>query len=134
MERMMSVVQDLSRPDVDGVAPKMQAIRDQTAKALHGLAPILNVTTDDNLGSSVCVRGSFTTDPTNGIWQNGLCFILWIEPPKGKRYYDEGDKVTLSLSNCNYQLTNPKLRKYTGPIDKVIAKLAEWIKNNQPTD
>jgi len=126
------VVQDIGRPDVSGVAPKMQAIRDQTASALQGLAPDLKVSTDDNLCSSVYVRGSFTTDPTNGIWQNGLYFQVFISPPKGKRYYSEGDKVTLELSTASYQLKNNKLRKYTGPIDNVLVKLSAWIQSNQP--
>ena len=74
---MTEIVYDIDRPDVNGVPPKMQAIRDQVAEALEGFVPVLSVKTDDNLCSSVIVRGAFNPKEEwyNGIFQNGLYFI-----------------------------------------------------------
>ncbi len=127
----MQIVQDINRPDVNGTPPKMLALRDVVAGALDGLAPVLQVSTDDNLGSSIHIRGSFTEKPTNGIFENGEFFRIFIWPTKGKRYYEEGDKVRLELSGVSYKMPNRKLRGYTGPIDKVIVRLVGWLKSNK---
>ena len=129
---MNSVIQDVDRPDVDGVAPKMQAICDKIREELVTL-PYVSVSTNDNLMSSVYVRGTF--DPkenwTNGIFQNGLYFVISICPEKGKRYYTEGEKITVELGSCSYLLGETKMRKYTGPVEKVIEKINKWFVLNQ---
>ena len=120
--------------------PKMQAICDKIKEKLAGLTPYLKITTDDNICSSVMIKGSF--DPhhtwTNGIYQNSRYFQVCISPPKDKRYYEGEEKITVELFNKSYQL--PNMRKYTGPVDKVIEKIINWIlailkeaRNNQAT-
>jgi len=128
----MEIIHDVDRPDVDGVPPKMQAICDQTKEALAGMAPILQVTTNDNLMSSVMVRGSLDPkeDWANNIFENSRYFIFMLCPMKGKRYYDPEDpKITVETVNTKYNL--PNLRKYTGPIDKAIGKIKSWLENNK---
>ena len=127
----MTVVHDVDRPDVNGVAPKMQGIRDMIAQELDGLVPVLNVKTDDNLMSSVTVSGTFDAkeDWANGIYENSRYFRFAVVPPKGARYYDGGDKVTLELWSKSYKL--PKSRKYTGTPAKVAAKLRAYLEANK---
>jgi len=110
-------------------------IRDQAA-AIEGSTPYLRITTDDNLQSSVVIHGSFE-DPevwTNGIFHNSNWFIIFITPPGNERYYDpeRHQKLTLEMSACSYNLK--KLRKYTGPIDKILPRIVEWIEKNRPPD
>jgi len=120
------LVHDIDRPDVAGVAPKMQAIADACREQLH--APFLQVSTDDNLCSSVSIKGSSDAkgEWENGIWQNSRYFHFNVSPLKGKRYYDDSDpKVTVQLySGCRKEA---KFRKYTAPVHKVIAKIQSWI-------
>lgn len=122
----MPIVNDVDRPDVNGVPPKMLAICEATKEALNGLVPYLSVTTNDNLGSSVCIRGALEPKEEwpNGIFQNATYFIVFIWPFKGKRYYEEGEKVTLELSS-GWKV--PKLRKYSAAPEKVVGKLKDWI-------
>ena len=123
----MSVVNDIDRPDVGGVAPKMASVAAEVEAALSGLAPVLRVNTDDNLCSSVWVCGSL--DPreswVNGIFENSRGFRFMLTAPGGARYYS-GGPVTVKLAYQHYKL--PKFRKYTGPVDKVAAKVAAWIR------
>ena len=129
---MSEIVQDIDRPDVGGVPTKMLAICEQTKKELEGLAPHLSIKTDDNFGSSVCIQGNHTPreEWANGIYENGLYFIIFIWP-KGRRYYEEGMKVTVELSTASYKLTDRigKLRKYTGSVDKVLEKIVKWLQS-----
>ena len=131
----MSVVHDIDRPDVNGVPPKMQAICEQTKKLLEGKIPHLSIETNDNICSSVYIHGTF--DPkenwVNGIFQNGLYFIISISPENGKRYYEEGMKVTVELDTASYKVTDKvgKMRKYTGPVDKVLEKIVKWLQSYQ---
>ncbi len=129
----MTMVQDIDRPDVNGVAPKMQAIGDRVSKALLGACPVLRVNTNDNIMSSVWIKGAMDERDqwANGIFENGLYFSIAITPVKGTRYYVEGERVTLYLSHCSHKLPNAKLRKYTATPDKVIAKLAAWIESQR---
>jgi hypothetical protein len=122
------MVDDIDRPDVNGVPPRMLAICEQVRQSLDGKVPFLRVTTDDNLCSSVIIRGSFNPQNEwyNGIFYNGLYFTIFINPAKGKRYYEDGEPVTVELSNVSHEIVG-KLRKYTGPVDKVIAKIVKWI-------
>ncbi len=124
----MPIVNDIDRPDVSGVPPKMKTIAESVSDALAGLLPFLTVGTDDNLMSSVTVRG--TKEPkeawSNGIFHNATYFIVQIVPPKGRRYYDPADKnVTLEVISGSRKL--PKLRKSTGTVEKIIARLKEWV-------
>lgn len=123
----MSVVQAINRPDVNGVPPKMLAIRNAADEAIAGLTPYIGATTNDNLCSSVQIIGSFQPKDewTNGIFHNSPYFIFSISPEKGKRYYTEGEKVTVELNSVGRNL--PKFRKYTGTPDKAIAKVKEWL-------
>lgn len=131
---MSNNVHDIDRPDINGVTPKMTAICEQTKLTLAGMVNYLSIKTDDNLMSSVCVRGSFQAKEhwLYGIFENSPRFIFMIRPMDGKRYYDPTDpKVSIELISCCHKLT--KFRKYTGPVDKVLAKLLDWIKTNAET-
>lgn len=120
--------------DID--PPKMQEIRDKVQKELEEYAGayflhFFRTTTNDNLCSSVKITGSFDKkeDWSGGIFHNSHYFIIWIFPEKGKRYYTPGEKVTVELDACSHKLPNTKLRKYTGPVEKVIAKILSWIES-----
>ena len=133
----MSVVHDRDRPDVGGVPPKMQDVCETTRRCLHGLAPYLAIKADDNLCSSVYIYGSHTPKDKweNGIYHNGLYFIISINPEKKKRYFEKGDtKVTIELSSACYKLTDKtgKMRKYTGSVGKAIDKIKKWIESYVP--
>jgi hypothetical protein len=122
------MVQNISRPDVNGTPAKMEGICEQVKEALAGLLPFLVVRTDDNIMSSVEIRGSF--DPkeqwANNIFYNSRYFIVFIKPMDGKRYYEAtDDKVTLEAISLGLKVG--KLRKYTASLEKVVAKLKKWI-------
>ena len=125
----MEAVQDINQPNSQ---PKMEAVGVQVQEALTGLTPFLTVQTDDKFMSSVYVRGSH--DPKDqwpgNIWENSRYFALHIVAEKGKRYYTEGERVTVEVSHASHKLNNSKLRKYTGPVDKAIAKIIAWIESN----
>ncbi len=114
---------DLDRPKT---TPKMQDIADDAREALQ--APYMRVSADDNICSSVFIRGSFDTEWSNGIFQNSRYFSFLIFAENGKRYYGPGEKVTIELSASSYKVG--KFRKYTGPPEKCIAKIAKWITEN----
>lgn len=121
------VVHDIDRPDVGGVPPKMQAIAEQVKEALAGLVPYLTVGTNDNLMSSVSIRGSFDARETwtNGIWENSRNFRFSIVPMNGKRYYDAADdKVTVELEQGRRV---GKFRKSTATVAKVIERIKAFI-------
>ncbi len=104
------------------------------AQAFHGInLPSYNVSTDDNIMSSVYIDGSFDAKENwpGGFFQNSRFFQAMVTPSKGKRYYDDGDRVTLTLTSASHKLTNRKLRKYTATPEKVAAKLREWIEGNR---
>jgi hypothetical protein len=125
---MTDVVQDIDRPDVNGVAPKMQAICEVVRKTLDGTVGWLSVSTDDNIMSSVWIQGTLENreEWKYGIFHNASHFLIRIMPANGKRYYDATDeKVTLELCTRSRKLS--ALRKYTGPKEKVIAKLKAWV-------
>lgn len=127
----MTVVHDIDRPDVGGVPPKMQAIRDEVAEALEGLAPVLRITTNDNLMSSVSVWGSLDEKETwtNSIYENSRHFRFAIVPQKGRRYYQEADeKITVELGSSHYKLYQAKpFRKGTTTVDKAIQRIRDWV-------
>lgn len=117
------MVEDINRPDVNGVLPKMEAIKNKV-KEITGI-PYFKVETDDNLCSSVFVRGSFDPKETwsNGIFHNSRYFIIRIAPKT--RYYTPGDELVMEMTSKGNKVN--KLRKYTGSVEKVIAKLKEWL-------
>lgn len=136
---MSNCVQDTDRPDVDGVKPKMQAIRDACASVLFkaDLVPSLSIHTDDNIMSSVTIKGTF--DPPNE-WKNGIeynsrHFRFVIVPMEGMRYYNtlfpdkDDSKVTVELEHCQSNLS--VFRKYTATPEKVIAKIKTWMERNK---
>jgi hypothetical protein len=88
--------------------------------------PYLAIKTDDNLMSSVWIRGSFQhkEDWQSSIYYNSPYFCFAIVPMKGARYYTSGENVTVTLDNRG---VGAKFRKYTGPIDKVLRKIQDWI-------
>jgi hypothetical protein len=120
-------VHDVDRPDVGGVAPKMLAICEATKEALQ--APWLQILTDDNLCSSVTIKGSLEpkSEWQSGIWMNSRYFMFFIHAEKGKRYYEDGDRVSVELHTCHGV---NKFRKYTATPEKVIAKLKTWIESH----
>jgi len=125
------MIQDIDRPDVNGVPPKMLAISETAKKTLEGITPYLSISTDDNLMSSVSLRG--TLEPreqwSNGIFHNASYFIASIVPMNGKRYYDAAhDKVTIYVSSSNRM---SKFRKYTGHVDKCLTKFKDWVETNR---
>ena len=126
----MEVIHDVDRPDVNGVAPKMQAIADQAKETLKGLLPHLQIVATDNLGSSVTFRGSF--DPkeewSNKIFMNSKHFIIHFFLAKGKRYYEEGDKVKIEFSTGS-DVSN--FRGSTTTPEKAIERIRKWIVDNQ---
>ena len=107
--------------------PKMRAICDKVSEKLAGIVPSINITTSDKFASSVNINGSFDSRDTwaNDIYMNSRYFQITISPPNGKRYYEGEEKVMVELFNKSYKL--PTMRKYTGPIDKVIEKIVNWI-------
>ncbi len=128
---MPLIVQDLDRPDVKGQAPKMQGVKDTVTENLSHIIqvlPFLHIITDDNIMSSVTVKGSLDPRETwsNGIWQNSRHFMFSVTPMNGRRYHDPTDpKVTVKLTQRGQGMTS--MRKYTGPVDRVVAKIREWI-------
>lgn len=129
----MQTIQDIDRPNIREILPKMQSICNDCKQKLRNITPILGITTNDNLMSSVTIRGTFdhSSNWYNNIFHNGMYFILHITPEKGKRYYSEGEKVTLEEIGTSHKLKSSKVRKYTATPEKVIAKIKSWIENNK---
>lgn len=131
---MTNCVQDIDRPDVCRTEPKMHSIWETCVKMIskNMIIGYLSIHTDDNIMSSVTIRGSFDSPSEwkNGIKYNSRHFRFAIVPMKGKRYYDCYDrKVTVELEHCQSNLSN--FRKYTATPEKVIAKIKAWIERNK---
>ncbi len=97
----MQVIQDIDRPDTNGVQPKMYAIESLAFQELYtdpetfaDLLPSLHIECSDNLLSSVIITGSF--DPrqswSGGYWENSHYFQFFITAKDGKRYYSLGSR------------------------------------------
>jgi hypothetical protein len=101
-------------------------LRDVVRETLK--APWLRIGTNDNLCSSILIKGSFDPqdDWQGGIWHNGRGFMLSIMPPKNQRWYKPGDKVSVELLTSH---GCTKFRKYTATPEKVIAKIQAWIES-----
>lgn len=123
-----AVVEDVDRPDRGGTPPKMQAVRDEIADALEDLdIPVLQVTTDDNIMSSVSIVGSLEPREQwiNGILQNSPYFKMSVAPSSG-RYYSEGDKMSVELIASGMGM--PKFRKYsTDKVDRIAKKIRDYL-------
>ena len=121
----MNMIEDISRPDVNGVPPKMLPIL-PLFSPLAELVPVGHARTDDNLMSTIWVAGSFDKRETwaNGIFENSRYFRFMISTEKGRRYYSEGDRVTAELT------TDRGFRKYTATPEKVAAKIRAWIETH----
>jgi len=125
---MSIVVLDVDRPDVEGTPPKMQCLL-EVAKTLEGLVPVLAISTDDNLGSSLTITGSFDerSDWAGGIFENSRYFRFMVWPPKDAKYYDPNNpKVTVELVGKSYQI-QPNFRKGTNTMEKVVERIRKWI-------
>ena len=123
------MIEDIDRPDIGNTPAKMIGVADEMRTALDGITlDCLKVTTDDNIMSSVDIRGSL--DPrdswANGIFMNSRWFMFSIVPAKGARYYDPETetKVTVALDNCGKV---GKFRKGTTTPAKAIERIREWI-------
>lgn len=118
------MIEDIKRPDVGGVLPKMHAIAELAKTVLS--APFLKITTDDNLCSCVDIVGSFDAKETwsNGIFENSRYFRLAIMPQG--RYYTEGENVSVLLNSGKV-----KFRKYTGTPESCIGKVRKWLEDNK---
>jgi len=121
------VVQDIDRPDINGTPPKMAEIAQMAERRLKRL-PFVRVHTDDNLCSSVTIRGSLDTPDQwrNNIFENGRSFLILIFPEKRKRYYEPGDKITAEVRMNRLG----KFRKSTASPERIIQRINEWINLN----
>jgi len=111
-------------------SPAMMEIAKSVNDAMpRDILPCCQVTCSDSLCSSVMIRASYTPQEawTNGIFQNSRYFQAKVSPPKGARYYNGEDRVTVEVFVTSYEL-GKKFRKYTGPIEKCIEKLVNWVK------
>lgn len=125
-------VQDVDRPDVNGVPAKFKFLEDILKVELAGKLPCLSINASDNLCSAVEIRGTFDPKETwvSGIWLNSRHFFFNIQAVN--RYYSPEDpKVVVEL--LQVWTRNAKFRKYTGPIPKVIEKIKVWIESNYET-
>lgn len=111
--------------------PRMQAIADIAKARLS--CTYLTISVTDNLCSAITIYGSFDKREAwkNGIFENSKNFKFMITSKNNKRYYEEGDHLTVELLICSRQIINRNFRKYTGTPEKVIAKIADWIDSNR---
>ena len=123
----METVCDINRLDVNGVAPKMQRIADQLQKAIKGKLPYIKVKCDDNMVSSVTLRCSLDAPQTwnYGIYENSRYFRFSLTPQQGKRYYNEGENVMVTLKR-SYKITK-KFRTSITPPEKAIERIVAFI-------
>ncbi len=127
----MEVVNDVDRPDVNGVPAKMLAIETALKTELEGSVPYLTIKASDNLMSNITIHGSMESKDAwqYNIFQNSTYFMFYISPEKGKRYYTEGENVSVEIISKKSDLGN--FRKYTGPVGKVVLKIKKWIGDNK---
>lgn len=127
------MVYDISRPDVNGVAPKMESLISLFNNPDESSIPFYKIWTDDNLVSSIWIKGSLdhTESWGNKIYENSRYFRFFVSAEKGKRYYTEGERVTIELHSVSYRLAKidgfKKFRKYTGTPEQCANKLKKWL-------
>jgi len=102
----------------------MAAIADEARNTLS--APVLRVSTDDNLCSMVEIRGSLDEVFPNGIIENSRWFLITISPACRKRYYDEGDEVTAAMVTKSFKIPQT-FRRVTGSPAKVIESVKKYL-------
>ncbi len=123
-------VLDMTRPNIDGTTAKMQGIADRLRTALPAL-PVVGIAVNDNLMSSIWLRVSFAPrcEWENGIWENSPYMGFMITTASGKRYYEEGDPITITqpLMDSGLMKTRKAWRKLTASPDKAVAKLAAYL-------
>ena len=109
---------------------KMQEINDLAQKMLS--AKCLKAHTDDNIMSSVTIRGSHDEKETwkYEIWENSRFFMFQVMPEKGKRYYNPGENVTVELLVKSHEIKKP-FRKSTSTPEKVIQRIQDWIEKTK---
>jgi len=128
------VVQDINRPDVNGVQPLMYDVCEQIRTELmplvdKGLVSVLRITTDDNLCSSVYIRGSFDYDASvHTCFENSKQFKIMINSKKC--YYENENKLTVHLLQ-GWKCT--KFRKSTSTVEKITERLNKWFSENKIT-
>lgn len=130
---MSEVIQSVDRPDVNCVAPKMQAVA-LLAQSLNVNLGTFKAGASDNIMSGVDVRGTFDSRESwvNGIFHNAEYFIFMIKPADGKRYYEEGQETCVELLSCGHKITQvKKFRKYTGTPEKCVEKIQQWLTANK---
>lgn len=123
------MVQSIDRPDVGGVKPKMESMAEKVSASIIGPMQWMHVEVDDNIMSSITIRATVEAKENwpMHIMHNARYVIISITPMDGKRYYDPADpNVTLSLTSKGSKVKT-KLRKYTGPVDKVIEKIKDYL-------
>lgn len=108
-------------------AKKMGTIAEAMEKSIPVTLPYKSVKVEDGICSSVTVYGSLQKkeDWANGIFHNSPYFIIHIFPKGGKRFYEDGDEVTVELTSKSFKL--PKMRKYTGTTEKAVKKVKEYL-------
>lgn len=106
---------------------KMQNIAEIAKKQLS--ATFLVVHASDNIMSAVNIRGSHDKEKTwsNNIFENSRYFAFLITPAKNKRYYINGESVTVELLHKDYLITE-RFRKSTTTPEKAVERIATWIK------
>jgi hypothetical protein len=123
------MVQSIDRPDVGGVKPKMEPMAERVTASIVGPMQWMHVEVDDNIMSSITIRATVEAkaDWPMNIMHNARYVIVSIVPMDGKRYYDPADPhVTVKLTSKGSKV-KAKLRQYTGPIEKVIEKIKDYL-------
>lgn len=127
------MVYDIHRPDVNGVRPKMEPLISLFDNPDEARIPFFKVWTNDNLVSSIWIQGSLDHAESwgNKIYENSRYFRFFVSAEKGKRYYSEGEQITIELHSAAYRLTKiegfKKFRKYTGTPQQCANKLKKWL-------
>lgn len=126
---MTQFIIDIDRPDINQPA-KMHKIVSSIIKDAEILQTLgfYKIVCDDNLMSSIKIYGSLDQKQNwpHGIFENSKYFIFFVSTQGGKRYYTEGDKITVEFLNGCYKFKS-KFRKYTGTQEQVLNKIASWV-------
>jgi hypothetical protein len=106
---------------------RMQGIED-LAKESGFSAHYLRIRASDNLMSSVMINGSHEREEQwyFNIYENSPYFRFMLSPANGKRYYEQGEKVTVELFSKHHKIEK-KFRKSTCTPEKAIERIKEWI-------
>ncbi len=101
---------------------KMQFIADQIKSSL----PYVHVSSDDNLCSNVTIRAALESKEewSGGIFHNSSYVMIQITALT--RFYEGQETVTCELISKSFKIKK-KLRKYTGPISKVVEKVNAYL-------